>query len=139
MTRAQGNIRSKYQHQQNTKYPNILKSGPGISIWGTRSAIFGTPKKAKRWSFSLAILGVPKMALWVPESKFQNHFSLPFHQPSKPPTSRTSTGHFFKCEPPYQNQLLWVKTKLSWLSYVSNPLDPELFVDQTIFYFVAPP
>ena len=38
---------------------------------GTRSAIFGTPKMAV-----FAILGVSKMALRVPESKFRDHFSI---------------------------------------------------------------
>ena len=48
--------------------------------------MFGTPKMAKHWVILaiLAILGVPKKALWVPESKFWDHFYRP-NTPLKPP------------------------------------------------------
>ena len=71
-------------YSKSIKWPKITFRGPilvpevvfggfwGASLYwsknfdsGTRNAIFGTPKMAKT-----SILGLPKMAFWVPESKF---------------------------------------------------------------------
>ena len=91
MARVAWKMAPKYQ--KNAKWPKITFRGPilvpevafwgfwGLVCiekwsrnfdWGTRSAIFGTPQNAQNGSFwvFLAILGVLKMALWVPESKF---------------------------------------------------------------------
>ena len=46
----------------------VLKSGLRILIWAPEVP-FSVPPKRPKWVF-LAILGVPKMALGVPESKF---------------------------------------------------------------------
>ena len=49
-----------------------MKSGVRILIWAPQVQFFGTPQNAQNgslWVF-LAILGLPKMALWVPQSKF---------------------------------------------------------------------
>ena len=84
MARVAWKMAPKYQ--KNAKWPKITFRGPilvpEVAFWGfwglvcvekwsqnfdsgTLNAIFGIPKMAV-----FAILGVSKMALWVPKSKF---------------------------------------------------------------------
>ena len=80
ITRIQGYKKNKNREHINTKIHNlsngflavrgvfVLKSGLRILIWAPQVP-FLVPPKRPFWVF-LAILGVPKMALGVPESKF---------------------------------------------------------------------
>ena len=94
LARAQVKMGKKYK--KNANWPKMKFRSPirvpEVSVsgfWGlvciekwsynfdssTRCAISGTPKMAKMGLFS-AILGVPERALWVPESKLYDHFTI---------------------------------------------------------------
>ena len=83
-----------------------------------QSAIFSTPKMAKNDPV-LDILGVPKMALRVPESKFRNHFSIQT-RPQNPQkdTSGTRIG---------PRKVIFGHFAFFWYFYLIFPLARALF------------